>query len=194
MKIEEYEADIEILLQVADIYVDAFGEEDRLTLTEALMLTQVRDIIAKYDRRQRCDICGTRWTADEPLPCPTPDKHPTSEVTVARYDESAVINRDTHPGLFAVLDESWGARWAGAEFKLPDLKPGIRTADVTGQQPLKTPESTEGDYKTSNPGFYWETGFCQNCSKVRYNVDNEKGLCGWCAEYLYPLEDEESTT
>lgn len=156
-------------------------------IAAALDPTPTRDEIDP--NLQMCIECGTQWTADEPLPCPTPDKHPTSEVTVTRA---------THPALFAAIDDAWdawSAKWAPeAEFKLPDLKPGIRTADVTGHQPLKTPEATEGDYKTSNPGYYWETGFCQNCSKVRYNVDNEKGLCGWCAEYLYPLEDEESTT
>ncbi len=148
-KIEELQGDIDLLLQVADIYVAAFTDDDRLSLTEAFMLTKVREVIAKYEphffRQQRCEICGTEWTADEKLPCPTPELHDSSKF---RYD---------------VTDPQ--------EFK------------------IEYPPDT---YQTSLDGVFWSTGFCQTCQKVRYNVDNERGLCGWCAEEYYPLDPEET--
>jgi len=36
----------------------------------------------------------------------------------------------------------------------------------------------------------YETGFCQSCSKVRNDTDNERGLCRSCVWYHYPDTDE----
>lgn len=36
----------------------------------------------------------------------------------------------------------------------------------------------------------YETGFCQVCSKVREDTDNDRGLCRSCVWYLYPDTDE----
>lgn len=40
--------DYEQLVQVAEMYVDAFGDDDLLTATEALRLTFIRDAIARW--------------------------------------------------------------------------------------------------------------------------------------------------
>jgi hypothetical protein len=44
--------DYEQLVQVAEMYVDAFGADEMLTVTEALRITMVRDAIARWRNRQ----------------------------------------------------------------------------------------------------------------------------------------------
>jgi len=78
--------DYEQLVQVAEMYVDAFGDDDMLTATEALRLTMVRDAIARWRNREsaeildrsrfRCIACHhvhrTRFLAGTDGPCNRP--------------------------------------------------------------------------------------------------------------------------
>jgi hypothetical protein len=51
-QIREWQQDYEQLVQVAEMYVDAFGEDEMLTLLEAMRLTAVRDAIAHWRKKQ----------------------------------------------------------------------------------------------------------------------------------------------
>lgn len=122
---------------------------------------------------KKCIECGTEWTApvDE---CPSPWLHP------GPGSAELVVPREKYPDLYDAIEQAYAeSDFTKPEFRLP--KAGF---DVVGTEGSRVPDYNP--YKTRLVGVFWSTGFCSNCQKTRFNVDNDHGLCGHCAEELYP--------
>lgn len=45
-------ADLDTLLAVATMYIDAFGQDELMSLTERMRLQEVEDVVGRYGRRR----------------------------------------------------------------------------------------------------------------------------------------------